>query len=165
MAANIADEILVEILTPALRVSDEAFSATSETETEISPSLTPLPLCLFTLILRSKAQAKALAALLTASPTLGQLIRRLRLEGGYAISVLKILQASSNISDIFLSLDIEAPDNACGLCRGLQLIQPPPRDYPRRRRLLTPSSCFPGRTETCRQAQKMYFRVDEIDSG
>jgi hypothetical protein len=82
------------------------------------------PLLYNVVVLRSKAQAQALAGVLTANPMLGKFIRKLRLEGGYAISMFKILQAAPNISDIFLTLDIMTPDNVCGLCRGLQLIQP-----------------------------------------
>jgi hypothetical protein len=75
-------------------------------------------------IIRSKAQAQALAVVLTSNPAFGKFIRKLRVEGGYGISMLKILQTSPNITDIFLCLDIDSPDNACGLRRGLHLIDP-----------------------------------------
>jgi hypothetical protein len=85
-----------------------------------------LALCIdsIVVVLRSKAQAQALAGVLTDNPVLGKLIHKLRLEDGYAISMFKMLQAAPNISDIFLTLNITTPDNVCGLCRGLQLIQP-----------------------------------------
>jgi hypothetical protein len=82
------------------------------------------PLLYNVAILRSKAQAQALAATLNANPALGRFIKKLRVEGGYAISMHKILQASKNITDIFLSMRIPPSDNACGLCRGLPLINP-----------------------------------------
>ncbi|KAJ7366540.1 hypothetical protein DFH08DRAFT_834739 [Mycena albidolilacea] len=140
MGDNIPDEILSEILSPALRVPDEMFSVmTSEknspfhSKSESSSAFllvckswlrVATPLLYNVVVLRSKGQAQALAGVLTANPVLGKFIRKLRLEGGYAISMFKILQEAPNISDIFLTLNIKTPDNVCGLCRGLQLIQP-----------------------------------------
>ncbi|KAJ7602361.1 hypothetical protein DFH06DRAFT_1488719 [Mycena polygramma] len=140
MANHIPDEIISEILSPALRVSDAAFSAL--TRTGDSPFMTfsesssaflvvskawlrvATPLLYSVVVLRSKAQAQALAATLKANPTLGRFIKKLRVEGGYAISMLKILQSSKNITDLFLSLEIAPSDNACGLIRGLPLVDP-----------------------------------------
>jgi hypothetical protein len=82
------------------------------------------PLLYNVVVIRSKAQAQALAAALKANPALGRFIKKLRVEGGFAISMLKILQTSPNITDLFLSLEIPQPDNACGLHRGLHLINP-----------------------------------------
>ncbi|KAJ6490197.1 hypothetical protein DFH09DRAFT_1003634 [Mycena vulgaris] len=137
MADNVPDEIISEILSPALRVPDEAFSDTSDDPifmsfSESSSSFllvskswlrVATPLLYNVVVLRSKAQAQALAATLKSNPDLGRFIRKLRVEGGYAISMYKILQASTNITHLFLSLEIVA-DNACGLCRGLPLIDP-----------------------------------------
>ncbi|KAJ7756219.1 hypothetical protein B0H16DRAFT_1539043 [Mycena metata] len=143
-AATLPDEIISEILSPALKVSDEAFSHDSEsartftkspfmTFTESTSALLVVckswlrvstPLLYHTVVLRSKAQAQALAATLKANPDLGTFIKRLRVEGGFAISMLKILQSSPNITDLFLSLDFASGDNACGLCRGLALVDP-----------------------------------------
>ncbi|KAJ7718709.1 hypothetical protein B0H16DRAFT_1608687 [Mycena metata] len=138
---HLPDEIISEILSPALRVSDEAFSYVSHHNT-VSPFMTftestsallvvckswlrvATPLLYNVVILRSKAQAQALAATLTANPALGAFIRKLRAEGGYAISMFKILQNSPNITDLFLSVDFASGDNACGLCRGLALLDP-----------------------------------------
>ncbi|KAJ7166443.1 hypothetical protein C8R43DRAFT_946005 [Mycena crocata] len=59
------------------------------------------------------------------NPDLGQFIRKLRVEGGFAISMHKILQVSKNITDIFLTLNIIHSDRVCcGLCCGLPLIDP-----------------------------------------
>ncbi|KAF8217824.1 hypothetical protein K438DRAFT_2006845 [Mycena galopus ATCC 62051] len=139
-ANNIPDEIISEILSPALRVPDAAFSALSFTGdspfvrfSESSSAYLMVskawlrvatPLLYNICIIRSKAQAQALATTLTANPALGQFIKKLRVEGGYAMSMLKILQASKNITDLFLSLDIIPSDNASGLCRGLPLVNP-----------------------------------------
>ncbi|KAJ7301164.1 hypothetical protein DFH08DRAFT_907367 [Mycena albidolilacea] len=138
---DMPDEIISEILSPALRVSDAAFSTLSVAGA--SPFMTfsesssaylvvskswlrvATPLLYGVVVIRSKAQAQALAATLTANPALGRFIKKLRVEGGYAISMLKILQtACGSITDLFLSLDVASSDNACGLCRGLPLVDP-----------------------------------------
>ncbi|KAJ7938342.1 hypothetical protein B0H13DRAFT_2301914 [Mycena leptocephala] len=142
MANHIPDEIISEILSPALRVSDAAFSTLSQAGSGPSPFMTfsesssaflvvskawlrvATPLLYNVVVIRSKAQAQALAATLNANPALGRFIKKLRVEGGFAISMLKILQNSPNITDLFLSLEIPRPDNACGLLRGLHLINP-----------------------------------------
>ncbi|KAJ7695754.1 hypothetical protein B0H17DRAFT_426482 [Mycena rosella] len=136
MADGVPDEIWAEILGPALRVSDAAFSDTSEdifmSFAESSSALllvskawlrVATPLLYNVVVLRSKAQAQALAATLKSNPDLGRFIKKLRVEGGFAISMHKILQTSTNITHLFLSLNIVS-DNACGLCRGLPLIDP-----------------------------------------
>ncbi|KAJ7465133.1 hypothetical protein FB451DRAFT_1262722, partial [Mycena latifolia] len=138
MAGNVPDEIIHEILCPALRVPDEAFSATSHDSPFVSVVESSsafllvskswlrvgTPLLYNVVIIRSKAQAQALAIVLRSNPDLGRSIKKLRVEGGYAISMHKILQASKNITDLFITLDIAKFDNACGLCRGLPLIEP-----------------------------------------
>ncbi|KAJ7465145.1 hypothetical protein FB451DRAFT_1262775 [Mycena latifolia] len=138
MAGHVPDEIIHEILCPALRVPDEAFSATSRDSPFVSVVESSsafllvskswlrvgTPLLYNVVIIRSKAQAQALAIALRSNPDLGRFIKKLRVEGGYAISMHKILQASNNITDLFIALDIAKSDNACGLCRGLPLIDP-----------------------------------------
>ncbi|KAJ7465144.1 hypothetical protein FB451DRAFT_1262770 [Mycena latifolia] len=158
MAGHVPDEIIHEILCPALRVPDEAFSATRLPLSSSSSSIRRIsrmtstsrdspfvsvvesssafllvskswlrvgtPLLYNVVIIRSKAQAQALAIALRSNPDLGRFIKKLRVEGGYAISMHKILQASKNITDLYLALDIAKSDNACGLCRGLPLIDP-----------------------------------------
>ncbi|KAK7044829.1 F-box domain-containing protein [Favolaschia claudopus] len=139
---SLPDEIISEILTPALRVSDDAFSTMYRIGQTDSPFMNfsesssaylvvcknwlrvATPLLYNVVALRSKAQAQALAATLTANPELGRFIKKLRVEGGYAISMHKVLKFSPNITDIYISLDIHSPDNATGLCRGLPLLDP-----------------------------------------
>ncbi|KAF7373574.1 hypothetical protein MSAN_00567800 [Mycena sanguinolenta] len=118
MANSLPDEIISEILSPALSVSDAAFSALSNSYRR-SPFMTfsestsayllvskawlrvSTPLLYHDVILRSKAQAQALATTLTTNPALGR-----------------------NITDLFLSTTIASSDNASGLCRGLPLLNP-----------------------------------------
>ncbi|KAJ6454608.1 hypothetical protein C8R45DRAFT_1222755 [Mycena sanguinolenta] len=136
-AANtIPDEILSEILSPALRVSNAAFSALCDDSPFSSRRSEPpsayllvskawmrvaTPLLYAIVVLRSKAQAQALAAALTENPALGGWIKKLRVEGGYAMSTLKVLQSAKNLTDLYLTFDIAGSDNASGLCRGLPL--------------------------------------------
>ncbi|KAJ6500838.1 hypothetical protein C8R45DRAFT_863665 [Mycena sanguinolenta] len=135
---SLPDEIISEILSPALKVPDELFCDSSW----VSPFAKNLestsayllvckswlrvatPLLYHTVILRSKAQAKALSIALAGNKELGRFIKKLRLEGGYGSPMHIILKCSPNISDLFLSFVIYSSDNTSGLCKGLQLINP-----------------------------------------
>ncbi|KAJ7604116.1 hypothetical protein FB45DRAFT_1070738 [Roridomyces roridus] len=126
-------QIISEILSPALRVSDEKFSDTSLvspfTEYSESPSAYLLvckswlrvatPLLYHVVVIRSKAQAKALAQALFSNRDLGQSIKRLRVEGGYGAPMRTILQSSPHVSHLVVSLDVFSSDNTAGLCDGL----------------------------------------------
>ncbi|KAJ6515265.1 hypothetical protein C8R45DRAFT_955868 [Mycena sanguinolenta] len=135
---SLPDEIISEILSPALKVSDELFSDNSE----VSPFATnsestsaylvvckswlrvATPLLYNVVVLRSKAQAKALSLALSQNPDLGRFIKKLRVEGGYGPPMRIILQCAPNITDLFLSFVIYSSDNTSGLCKGLPLINP-----------------------------------------
>ncbi|KAF8211721.1 hypothetical protein K438DRAFT_2011212, partial [Mycena galopus ATCC 62051] len=132
------DEIISEILSPALKVSDEVFSNTNHISpfSKYSESTSAYllvckswlrvatPLLYGVVILRSKAQAKALSVVLSKNKQLGQFIKKLRVEGGFGLPMQIVLQCSPNISDLFLSLEIYSSDNTSGLCKGLRLINP-----------------------------------------
>ncbi|KAJ6500811.1 hypothetical protein C8R45DRAFT_81496 [Mycena sanguinolenta] len=132
------DEIISEILSPALKVPDELFcdnedvSPFAKNSESTSAYLlvckswlrVATPLLYNIVVLRSKAQAKALSVALSGNKELGQFIKKLRVEGGYGLPIQTILQCAPNISDLFLSLIIYSSDNTIGLCRGLQLINP-----------------------------------------
>ncbi|KAK6997359.1 hypothetical protein R3P38DRAFT_3063842 [Favolaschia claudopus] len=142
MAANrIPDEIISEILSPALRVSDTTFSTlnsvagaspfltfseSSSAYLEVSKSWLRVgtPLLYNVVSIRSTAQAQALAATFTTNPDLGQFIKKLRVEGGYGTFMLTIIQAAPKITDIYLTLLLEKSDNASGLCQALPLLNP-----------------------------------------
>jgi hypothetical protein len=135
---SLPDEIISEILSPVLKVSDEIFSDTSKVSpfAKYSESTSAYllvckswlrvstPLLYNVVILRSKAQAKALSLALARNKELGQFIKKLRVEGGYGTPMLIILQSSPNISDLFVSLEIYSSDNSSGLCKGLSLLNP-----------------------------------------
>ncbi|KAF7367512.1 hypothetical protein MSAN_00814200 [Mycena sanguinolenta] len=136
---SLPEEILSEILSVALAVPDEVFSDNgpdpSPFATLEEPSSSFLLVCkawfrcgcrqLYkVIVLRSTAQAKALAQVLSNTAELGQYVEKLRVEGGYGASMRTILKCSPNISHLFLALDITAGDATTGLCDGLPLINP-----------------------------------------
>ncbi|KAJ7207551.1 hypothetical protein GGX14DRAFT_635486 [Mycena pura] len=137
--ASLPDEIISEILSPALTVADDAFSDNSGTRSPFSDYSestsayllvckswlrVATPLLYNVVILRSKAQAKALARALSQNKDLGRFIKKLRVEGGYGAPMHDILKYSPNVSDLYLSLDIFSSDSTDGLCKGLHLINP-----------------------------------------
>ncbi|KAF7314056.1 F-box domain-containing protein [Mycena chlorophos] len=144
LGTPLPDEIVSEILSlSALRVPDDAFA---DNYSETSPFATytestsayllvckswlrvATPLLYNVVVLRSQAQAQALALTLSKntgkSDDLGRFIKKLRVEGGYGTSMHTILQLSPNITDLFVSFDILADDATDGLCLGLPLINP-----------------------------------------
>ncbi|KAJ7490950.1 hypothetical protein FB451DRAFT_628251 [Mycena latifolia] len=135
---SLPDEIISEILSPALKVPEEVFSDTSPVSpfAQYSESSSAYllvckswlrvatPLLYNVVILRSKAQAKALGQALADNKDLGQFIKKLRVEGAYGKPMGTILQSSPNISDLFLSFEIYAADNTNGLCSGLPFLNP-----------------------------------------
>src|SRR6201996_4183445 len=135
---SLPDEIISEILSPALTVVDEVFSVTYRVSpfSNYSESTSAYlavckswlrvatPLLYNVVILRSKAQAKALARALSRNTDLGRFIKKLRVGGGYGAPMHDVLKYSPNVSDLYLSLDIFSSDNTDGLCKGLHLIDP-----------------------------------------
>ncbi|KAK7036063.1 hypothetical protein R3P38DRAFT_2910408 [Favolaschia claudopus] len=139
MATSLPDEIISEILAPVLRVPDEMFS---DIKSEVSPfagssqSVCSLlvvckpwlrvgtPMLYDTVILRSKAQAEALAITLNSGEDLGRFVKKVRLEGGLGKQVDKVFRCTPNVTDLFLSANIRSTDNVSGLVRGLPLINP-----------------------------------------
>ncbi|KAJ7700717.1 hypothetical protein B0H17DRAFT_845319, partial [Mycena rosella] len=108
------DEVVSEILSPALTVPDEVFSDTSDVSpfagcSESSSAYLVVckswlrvatPLLYHVVMLRSTAQAQALAQVLSRNVGLGPFIKKLRVEGGYGAAMGTILQLSPNISDL-----------------------------------------------------------------
>ncbi len=139
MYSFLPDEILKEILSPALQISDQAFKAIegrspfAKYEKSTSAYLlvckdwlrVSTPLLYNVVILRSKAQIQALAWALKSTPDLGAFIKKLRIESGYDSSLLRVFQtASKNLTDLCLSLEIYSQDNVSGICKGLTMVQP-----------------------------------------
>ncbi|KAJ7479976.1 hypothetical protein B0H11DRAFT_2026025 [Mycena galericulata] len=138
MNCPLPDEIISEILSPALKVSDEAFSDTLSTSPFASYSQSTsayllvckawlrvsTPLLYNVVVVRSRAQARALEAALKSNKDLGAFIKKLRVEGGYGSTMKTILKCSPNITDLVISLAIWSSDSVSGLCQGLDLIDP-----------------------------------------
>jgi hypothetical protein len=138
MYSFLPDELLKEILTPALQVPDDPFACTtgrspfSNYARSTSAYLlvckdwlrVATPLLYSVVVLRSKAQIQALEAALRSTPQLGTFIKKLRVESGYCASMLNILQAAKNLTDICLSFEVYSYDNISATCKGLSLIQP-----------------------------------------
>ncbi|KAG6820573.1 hypothetical protein H0H93_014800 [Arthromyces matolae] len=137
-ALLLPDEIIKEILSPALRVPDEAFRSNAA----ISPFSTygestshllvvckswlrvATPLLYHVVIVRSKGQAKALSSALKGNKLLATFIKKLRVEGGYGQPMHHVLRLSENIEELYLNLSIWSADSVAGLCKGLPLVNP-----------------------------------------
>ncbi|KAJ7649522.1 hypothetical protein DFH06DRAFT_1331888 [Mycena polygramma] len=116
---SLPDEIISEILSPALAISDDLFS-----DLKYVPFCKILTVHLCVVVLRSRSQADALEKVLQKNPEFGRFIKKLRIEGGYGMAIHTVLKCSSNITDIFLSLAIWSSDSTKGLCKGLPLVNP-----------------------------------------
>ncbi|KZV92927.1 hypothetical protein EXIGLDRAFT_836082 [Exidia glandulosa HHB12029] len=138
MALKLPDETLAAIMALHLTVPDAAFTSTdylspfSRIEQSSSTLLcvckrfmrVATPLLYETVILRSTAQAQALAAALKANKDFGRFIKKLRVEGGYGASVEKIMVAAPNITDFAMTLKLWANDNVRGMCKAMHNINP-----------------------------------------
>ncbi|KAJ7728876.1 hypothetical protein B0H16DRAFT_1587837 [Mycena metata] len=136
MSENLPDEIISEILSPALKVPLNLFADTSLESPFVSfssSSSSTLLVCKSWLrvatsllysfvIIRSKAQANALQLTLQTNPQLGRFVKHLRIENGYGMSMHHILSKTPNIIHIVLSLNLR--DSSDGLVKGLPLINP-----------------------------------------
>ncbi|KAH7050361.1 hypothetical protein BKA62DRAFT_459626 [Auriculariales sp. MPI-PUGE-AT-0066] len=103
MAHKLADELLKDILSPPLLVPDDMFanrdtvSPFSKVDRSAADVLlvckrwmcVGTPALYHTVVLRSMAQAKALASALRRCPDFGTYIRRLRVEGSYGVNTCK----------------------------------------------------------------------------
>jgi hypothetical protein len=137
MAHALADETLRDIFALHLTVPDDAFASTSATSpfAGVASSSSELlvvckrwmrvatPLLYETVILRSTAQAQALAEALKKN-SFGPFIRKLRCEGGYGASVGKIIRAAPNISDFCFTLNLWSEDRPKPMCDAMSFMNP-----------------------------------------
>ncbi|KAJ7171676.1 hypothetical protein C8R43DRAFT_979036 [Mycena crocata] len=139
MSSVLPDEIISEILSPALKIADDAFADTMQPTSPFAAYTrstsaylvvckawlrVATPLLYNVVVIRSKAQALALETALKSNKDLGMFIKKLRVEGGYGAPMKNILKYSPNITDLVLSLAIWSSDSVGGLCQGLSLIDP-----------------------------------------
>nr|GAT52367.1 predicted protein [Mycena chlorophos] len=121
MAVHLPDEILSEILAPALRVPDSAFADNSR---GASPFANYTESTSAYLVVCKSLKQEALATALSHNEQLGHFVKKLRVEGGFGISMHTVLSRIPNVTDLYLSLDIISPEKTEGLCKGLRLISP-----------------------------------------
>lgn len=138
MYAFLPDELLKEILAPALQVPDDSFACVGGRSPFSNYTLTTsgyllvckdwlriaTPLLYSVVVLRSKAQVQALESAIVGTPVLAEFIKKLRIESGYCPSLLKILKGTKNLTDLCVSLEIYSSDNVSGFCKGLAFIHP-----------------------------------------
>ena len=138
MAHKIPDEILKEILSLALKIDDDMFEDTSYRSPFSFPTQSKsvfltvckrwlrvsTPLLYNVVVLRSAAQAQALARVLKKNKEFGRFIRKIRVEGGFGAAMERILSVAHNTTDVHILLEIWSNDNVSGLCKGLPLLNP-----------------------------------------
>jgi F-box-like len=139
VSSQLPDEIIKEILSPALYVSDRAFSSTCEwtnpfANYELSTSTilvvckswlrVATPMLYETVVLRSKAQAQALASALKDNEPLGRFIRKLRVEGGYGACLYEVLRRSPSLTDLWISTRLYSNESISGYLKGFQHVNP-----------------------------------------
>jgi len=138
MARDLPAELLREILSPPLLVPDEMFadngavSPFSKVEKSASDVLlvckswmrAATPWLYSTVIVRSMAQAKALALALTNNPDFGKFIRRLRVEGAYGEYIWAAVKTAPNITDLCMTLTVWSDVSSAGLIKSLAYINP-----------------------------------------
>jgi hypothetical protein len=82
------------------------------------------PLLYRVVILRSKAQAYALERILCTYKEFGIHIKKLRVEGGYGVSMHTIITSAPNVTDLCISLNVRSSDSVKRLCTSLSPINP-----------------------------------------
>ncbi|KAL1720838.1 hypothetical protein EV715DRAFT_288765 [Schizophyllum commune] len=75
-------------------------------------------------VLRSRAQATTLARTLRQNSHLALMVHKLRVEGGLGVSMVVILAACTNITDLCLLVNINSNDGSRGICQGLRSLNP-----------------------------------------
>ncbi|KAF9448839.1 hypothetical protein P691DRAFT_813495 [Macrolepiota fuliginosa MF-IS2] len=138
MYSFLPDELLKEILAPALQVPDDSFACTSGRSPFSNYNQTTsayllvckdwlrvaTPLLYSVAVLRSKAQIQALESAIESTPVLAGLIKKLRIESGYCASLLTILRGAKNLTDLCLSLEVYSSDNVAAICKGFAFVHP-----------------------------------------
>jgi F-box-like len=135
----IPDEIIKEILSPVLEVPDNAFvhpslhsgpfttyKLTSSTILEVCKAWLRVatPLLYETVILRSKAQAQALALALQGNPDLDRFVKKARIEGGYGDDILKIFKRCPSLRDLWISAALWSNKSVAGYSKAFHHINP-----------------------------------------
>ncbi|KAH7106603.1 hypothetical protein BKA62DRAFT_826104 [Auriculariales sp. MPI-PUGE-AT-0066] len=138
MAHKLADELLKDILSPPLLVPDDMFanrdavSPFSKVDRSAADVLlvckrwmrVGTPALYHTVVLRSMAQAKALASALRRCPDFGTYIRRLRVEGSYGEHIWQAVKTAPNITELCLSLTVYSDVKVDGMVKSIAMLNP-----------------------------------------
>ncbi|KAI5825660.1 hypothetical protein K523DRAFT_419864 [Schizophyllum commune Tattone D] len=139
--SELPDELLKDILEPAFAIPDALFrnpEGRSPFSTYVNNYKTSslllvnknwcrvgTPLLYHDVILRSKAQARALAAAFKSNPDLARWVRKLRVEGGFGPSMQQILEkCGPKLTDVCLMTALYSDDSASGIVSCLSLLNP-----------------------------------------
>ena len=137
MAQKLADELLQMILSSPLSVPDAKFASPSRAtfggNDEVSSSSVLLvckrwlrvatPLLYEVVVLRSSAQAQALADAFSAQPKFALHVKKIRLEGAYS-ALWRVFKDCLNLHTVAFTLNIYSDNPVAGLCRALSAINP-----------------------------------------
>jgi len=139
MACKLADETLAVILSIVLEVADDDFISM---QTDSGPFArrdystadallvckrwmrVATPLLLHTCIIRSAAQAQALAKALKKNPELAQFVKRMRIESSHGAAVKQFLTQTKQIDELAISMPVLAKDNAKPMYSVLGTLRP-----------------------------------------
>ncbi|KAH7106608.1 hypothetical protein BKA62DRAFT_300420 [Auriculariales sp. MPI-PUGE-AT-0066] len=138
MAHKLADELLKDILLLPLLVPDDMFanrdaiSPFSKVDRSAADVLlvckrwmrVGTPALYHTVVLRSMAQAKALASALRRCPDFGTYIRRLRVEGSYGEYIWQAVKTAPHITELCLSLTVYSDVNVGGMVKTIAMLNP-----------------------------------------
>jgi hypothetical protein len=136
---NLPDEILDNILSSLFYIPNDMFDDLGDVSPFFNPEREPVsalalvcrrwlrictPRLYEVVVIRSRAQAEALANTLRKLNGLGLFVKKLRIEGGFGSAMKVIISATPNITELYLRLDVYSDDSVNGLCCSLPMIQP-----------------------------------------
>ncbi|EJD39071.1 hypothetical protein AURDEDRAFT_187531 [Auricularia subglabra TFB-10046 SS5] len=135
---RLADELLDWILSPPLHVPDALFadpgpvSPFSRATYSASDVLlvckswmrVATPALYATVVIRSTAQAQALALALSRNPRFGRYVKKLRLEGVYGQYSKDFMPLMTEVTDLCLGLSVRGSDSITRLVSGLKTLNP-----------------------------------------
>ena len=151
MTQKLPNEIWATILEYILKVPDDDFISHTTSSGPFSQRhhsnavvllvckrwlRTSTPLVYRTCIIRSQAQAQALDDALKKNPEFGALMKQLRLEGCYGVSVPNILEKATGLEDLAIKMPVSPEDNTRPAFATLHTLTP--------RRLIVCNTGTPG---------------------
>lgn len=137
MIDRLPNELLREILSPPLQVADQRFADNGLVSPFNAVRLSASRMLLVckrwmrigtsllyeTVIIRSEAQAQALAFALSKNPQFGEYIKKIRVEGAY-VYLSDIAKLAPKVTDLCFTLALRTKDNVTGLIALLDSVNP-----------------------------------------